>query len=169
VALVRKRAIPTERPTHVGEVRHNKYKFSSYHTKHITSPICSCHADHVAPLYPQKLALTSPTRGGRSIDIVRSRTNTTELWVCEGRYFQQPCYAGNRTQNPKIKISYKLCSSVYDIFSHRFLYTARVVDCGLVYNPVSNSDYINLWLVHPVALVIITKMIADFQPTYTGA
>jgi hypothetical protein len=31
-------------------------------------------ADHVTPLYPQKLALTSPTGGGRSVGIVRSRT-----------------------------------------------------------------------------------------------
>ena len=38
----------------------------------------SC-ADHVTPLYPQKLALTSPTGGGRSVGIVRVRTKTTEL------------------------------------------------------------------------------------------
>jgi hypothetical protein len=31
-------------------------------------------ADHVTPLYPQKLVLTSPTGGGRSVGIVRSRT-----------------------------------------------------------------------------------------------
>jgi hypothetical protein len=30
-------------------------------------------------LYPQKLALTSPTSGGRSVCIVRSRTQTTEF------------------------------------------------------------------------------------------
>jgi hypothetical protein len=30
--------------------------------------------------YPQKLALTSPTIGGRSVDIVRSRTQTTEFF-----------------------------------------------------------------------------------------
>jgi hypothetical protein len=30
-------------------------------------------ADHATPLYPQKLALTSPTSGGRSVNIVRSR------------------------------------------------------------------------------------------------
>ena len=34
-------------------------------------------ADHVTPLYPQKLALTSPTGGGRSVGIVRSRTKAT--------------------------------------------------------------------------------------------
>ena len=39
-------------------------------------------ADHVTHLYPQKLALTSPTGGGgRSVGIVRSRTKATEF-VC---------------------------------------------------------------------------------------
>ena len=36
-------------------------------------------ADHVTPLYPQKLALTSPTGGGRSVGIARSRTKATEF------------------------------------------------------------------------------------------
>ena len=36
-------------------------------------------ADHVTPLYPQKLALTSPTGGGRSVGIVRSRIKATEF------------------------------------------------------------------------------------------
>jgi len=36
-------------------------------------------ADHVTPLYPQKLALTSPTGGDRSVCIVRSRTKATEF------------------------------------------------------------------------------------------
>jgi len=36
-------------------------------------------ADHVTPLYPQELALTSPTGGGRSVGIVRVRTNATEF------------------------------------------------------------------------------------------
>ena len=36
-------------------------------------------ADHVTPLYPQKLALTSATGGGRSVGIVRSRTKATEF------------------------------------------------------------------------------------------
>ena len=38
-------------------------------------------ADHVTPLYPQKLALTSPTGGGRSVGIVRSRTKATESYL----------------------------------------------------------------------------------------
>jgi len=37
-------------------------------------------ADHVTPLYPQKLALTSPTSGGYSVGIVRSRTKATEFY-----------------------------------------------------------------------------------------
>jgi hypothetical protein len=38
-------------------------------------------ADHVTPLYPQKLALTFPTGGGRSVGIVRSRTKAMEFLV----------------------------------------------------------------------------------------
>jgi hypothetical protein len=30
-------------------------------------------------LYPQKLALTSPTSAGRSVGIIRSRTQATEI------------------------------------------------------------------------------------------
>jgi hypothetical protein len=36
-------------------------------------------ADHVTPLYPQKLSLTSPTGGGRSVGIVLSRTKAMEF------------------------------------------------------------------------------------------
>ena len=36
-------------------------------------------ADHVTTFYPQKLALTSPTGGGRSVGIVRSRTKAIEF------------------------------------------------------------------------------------------
>jgi hypothetical protein len=38
-------------------------------------------ADYATSLYPQKLALTSPTGSGRSVSIVRSRTQATEF-VC---------------------------------------------------------------------------------------
>jgi hypothetical protein len=41
----------------------------------------------VTPLYPQKLALTSPTGGGRSVGIVRSRTKATELLFGAGAFF----------------------------------------------------------------------------------
>jgi hypothetical protein len=36
-------------------------------------------SDNATPLYPQKLALTSQTSGGRSVGIVRSRNKATEL------------------------------------------------------------------------------------------
>jgi len=36
-------------------------------------------ANHVTPLYQQNLALTSPTGGGRSVGMVRSRTKATEF------------------------------------------------------------------------------------------
>jgi hypothetical protein len=36
-------------------------------------------ADYATPLYPQMLALTSPTIGVRSVGIVLSRTQTTEF------------------------------------------------------------------------------------------
>jgi hypothetical protein len=36
-------------------------------------------------LYPQKLALTSPTSGGGSVGIVRSRTQSTEVFFISVR------------------------------------------------------------------------------------
>jgi hypothetical protein len=38
-------------------------------------------ADYATTLYPQKLALTSPTSGGRSGGMVSSRTQTTEFVI----------------------------------------------------------------------------------------
>jgi hypothetical protein len=43
------------------------------------------HADHV--VYPQKLAITSPTSGGRSVGIVRSLTQIMEFF-----FFYRPTY-----------------------------------------------------------------------------
>jgi hypothetical protein len=37
------------------------------------------HADHVAPSISKQFAITSPTSGGRSVGIVRSRTQTMEF------------------------------------------------------------------------------------------
>jgi hypothetical protein len=37
------------------------------------------YADHVAPSIRKKLAITSPTSGGRSVGIVRSRTQAKKL------------------------------------------------------------------------------------------
>ena len=51
-------------------------------------------ADHVTPLYPQKLALTSPTDGGRSVGIVRLRTKATEFFlglIKKNKYILRKC------------------------------------------------------------------------------
>jgi len=50
-------------------------------------------ANHVTPLYPQKLALTSPTGGGRSVGMVRSRTKATELGVMHNNTTVTAVYA----------------------------------------------------------------------------
>jgi hypothetical protein len=77
-------------------------------------------------LYPQKLALTSPTRGGRSVGIVRSRTQTVELIFFFSSYlidWASHIYgllrtrvfvlwydnARNRMHIPTINITRKLC------------------------------------------------------------
>ena len=66
----------------------NIYQLRSYLNKKVAAPdlenrrltaVGTRCADHVTPLYPQKLALTSPTGGGRSVGIVRSRTKATEF------------------------------------------------------------------------------------------
>jgi hypothetical protein len=43
------------------------------------TPIGIRHADHVTPSIRKNLALTSPTSRGRSVGIVRSRTQATEF------------------------------------------------------------------------------------------
>ena len=58
-------------------------------------------SDHVTPLYPQKLALTSPTGGGRSVGVVRSRTKATEFFI--GRS-QWPCGLRRRSAGARFTI-----------------------------------------------------------------
>ena len=57
-----------------------KEKSSGYRSRKqgLTAVGTRC-ADHVTPLYPQKLTLTSPTGGGRSVGIVRVWTKATEF------------------------------------------------------------------------------------------
>jgi hypothetical protein len=60
------------------------------------------HADHVAPLYPQKLALTSPKSGCRSVGIVRSRTQVTVFFLAfpyiiyTHKYIGRPCNSNDQ-------------------------------------------------------------------------
>jgi len=53
---------------------------SRYRKQRSTAVGTRC-AEHVTPLYPQKLALTSPTGGGRYVGIVRVRTKATEFFL----------------------------------------------------------------------------------------
>jgi hypothetical protein len=46
------------------------------------------HAEYATRLYQQKLALTSPTSGGRSVGVVRSRTKATEFI----KFILLPCH-----------------------------------------------------------------------------
>ena len=57
----------------------NEKSIGSRSRKQILTAVGTRCADHVTPLYPQKLALTSPTGGGRSVGIVRMRTKATEF------------------------------------------------------------------------------------------
>jgi hypothetical protein len=48
------------------------------------------HADYVAPSIRKKLAITTPTSGGRSVGVVRSRTQTMEFFFIDTfKYNQQ--------------------------------------------------------------------------------
>jgi len=55
-----------------------KYSGSRFRKQRLTAVGTRC-ADHVTPLYLQKLALTSPTGGGRSVGVVRVRTKAKEF------------------------------------------------------------------------------------------
>ena len=68
-------------------------------------------ADHMTPLYPQKLALTSPTGGGRSVGIVRSQTKATESF-----FIREVFNVGGKSiknLNTKVVNSFLICNQIY--------------------------------------------------------
>ena len=77
-------------------------------------------ADHVTPLYPQKLALTSPTGGGRSVGIVLVQTKATE--------FSFSCY--KRLHNEELNDLYSSPNIVRVIKSRRMRWAGHVARMG---------------------------------------
>jgi hypothetical protein len=53
-----------------------QFKFSKYRTIILPEVLYDC---ETGTLYPRKLVVMSPTSGGRSVGIVRSRTEATEF------------------------------------------------------------------------------------------
>ena len=84
------------------------------------------YADQVTPLYPQKLALTSPTDGGRSVGIVRSRTKATEFRFYSCKYLLAWCQMG---QCQELSLSVKASVSF------------RVIHIFLLKGPMSWSNH----------------------------
>ena len=76
-------------------------------------------ADHVTPLYPQKLALTSPTGGGRSVGIVRSRTKATEFFISCTLYRSTRLRICATNRKVAGSIPYALIGPWVDSASHR--------------------------------------------------
>jgi hypothetical protein len=74
-------------------------------------------ADHATPLYPQKLAPTSPTSDSRLVGIVTSRNQATEF-VCLFRSTTLLFYL--RGNNHKCALdSYRLCGLVVRVLDYR--------------------------------------------------
>ena len=88
--------------------------------------------NHVTPLYPQKLALTSPTGGSRSVGMVRSRTKATEFSLL---YISLPSYScvtqvytlqsNHKVRHPRCvynKLDWSLYTCLTELYSDRDMY-----------------------------------------------
>ena len=74
---------------------------SRFRKQRLTAVGTRC-ANHMTPLYPQKLALTLPTGGGRSVGMVRSRTKATEFSLVLGG-LENHCVGLKTTTHPKTR------------------------------------------------------------------
>jgi hypothetical protein len=79
-------------------------------------------------LYPQRLALSSPTRGGRSVGIVRSRTRTPEfvlfIVACALVTVDEHGIPNTRTSSERVNVSclywhHPVLPNIADILSCR--------------------------------------------------
>jgi hypothetical protein len=85
----------------------SRVQLRSYLEEKLAAPVKKTirHADHQAPLYPLKLALTSPTTGGCSVSIVCPRTKAMELLLTA---FIRPTYQSPSSEaNNKYYIFHK--------------------------------------------------------------
>jgi hypothetical protein len=64
-------------------------------------------------LYPQKLAITSPTSGGRSVGVVRSRTQTTEFFFTGDMSVIRVCISHNKLPNYfRLNLVPRFCTNI---------------------------------------------------------
>jgi hypothetical protein len=76
----------------------------------INHPILDIWPNYATPLYSQKLTLASPTSGSRSVSIVRSWPQTTELSLLSLTCVILILTLSLQTETKKV--AYKICSSV---------------------------------------------------------
>jgi hypothetical protein len=67
-----------------------------YYILYLTTILSKELVSYSAPLYPQNVALTSPTSGGRSAGIVRLRTNDDGVFVLRPQSQNILLYGGVR-------------------------------------------------------------------------
>jgi hypothetical protein len=96
-------------------------------------------------LYPQKLALTSPTSGGRSVSIVRLRTKATEFvlfcfWT-KSKKPVIPCVTHHRQNSLGSSWLVVQWSRYFLVLNTKFYYQQSVLPMNLIlsqFNPVNN-------------------------------
>ena len=114
-------------------------------------------ANHVTPLYPQKLALTSPTGGGRSVGMVRSRTKVTEsspVYLTHGALPAQYMWS-----NTHFCTCGKICTKYADVIRHRVKFS-RSSDrdlCTMTLNYVSVRNKISLYGTGPFSYACVME------------
>ena len=129
--------------------------------------------DHVTPLYPQKLALTSPTGGGRSVGIVRSRTKATEFSLYMLVCFVCVCFVNYVLSLLCLRIiifmfmySYCFVCSVMDILFHCVvLCIVCVYMCTVLLPPSVKQTAVNKihHIINHNIIYIISRYILIFE------
>ena len=114
-------------------------------------------ADHVTPLYPQKFALTSPTGGGRSVGIVRSRTKATEFSLFYYTFLTALQFGRSRVRFPIVSLEFFInlillahCGPGVDSNSHsndeqKYFLWDECLCVGLTTSPPSLACFLEIW------------------------